>query len=103
MRMQTGGTRDLAGTVCTLQTLTWLMAIVQLVKELLRQIRSGQDDEKLFAAHRLASLLEVEEAKYRAVVGDPHGNQSLRNHYGIGKLLSYVKVSRCYQSNCTCW
>jgi hypothetical protein len=43
----------------------------------------------------LANLLETEEAKYRALVGDPHVNPNLRTHYTVGKVLSVLKVSSC--------
>lgn len=46
----------------------------------------------MLAAHRLAALLEAEEAKFRAAVGDPHANPSLRNHYGVGRVLGWIKV-----------
>ncbi|KAF6254729.1 hypothetical protein COO60DRAFT_1642091 [Scenedesmus sp. NREL 46B-D3] len=47
--------------------------------------------DRCYAAHTLASLLEAEEAKYKALVGDPHSSPSLRNHYTIGKLLNAIK------------
>jgi len=68
------------------------MNTTQVVLGLLRALDEGGPDEQCFAAHRLAALLEVEEAKYRAVVGDPHANPSLRNHYAIGKILAFIKV-----------
>ena len=53
---------------------------------------AGAADEQVFAAHRLAALLEGAEAEYRAAVGDPHANPSLRNHYSVGTVLALVKV-----------
>jgi hypothetical protein len=64
----------------------------QVVLGLLRTLDEGNGEEQVGAAHHLAALLEAEEAKYRAVVGDPHANPSLRNHYAIGKLLGFIKV-----------
>ena len=68
------------------------MGSSQAILGLLRTIDEGEPDEQCFAAHRLAALLEAEEAKYRAVVGDPHANPSLRNHYAVGKILAFIKV-----------
>lgn len=75
----------------------WLRTLLprgrQVVLGLLAEL-ADDTPAAVLAAHRLAALLEAEEAKYRAVVGDPHANPSLRNHYGIGKVLAFIKV-RC--------
>lgn len=64
----------------------------QAVQQLLSQLSSGTEQQRIVAAHTLANLLETEEAKYRALVGDPHANPNLRSHYTIGKVLSVLKV-----------
>jgi hypothetical protein len=64
----------------------------QTVQALLRRVASGAAEERVFAAHELASLLETEESRYRGLVGDPHASPGLRAHYPIGKLLSAIKV-----------
>eukprot|EP00775_Hariotina_reticulata_P010779 gene10778-10935_t len=64
---------------------------MQAVQQLLQQISQGALQDRIFAAHQLAALLETEEAKYRTHVGDPHENPSLRYHYTIGKILAAVK------------
>ncbi len=33
-----------------------------------------------------------QEARYRAVVGEPNWNLQLRNSYGVGKVLSALQV-----------
>jgi hypothetical protein len=68
------------------------MLLSQAISALLGQLQAGAMQDRCYAAHTLASLLEAEEAKYRALVGDPHSSPSLRNHYTIGKLLSAIKV-----------
>lgn len=68
------------------------MRLLQATSALLGQLQAGAMQARCYAAHTLASLLEAEEAKYRALVGDPHTSPSLRNHYTIGKLLNAIKV-----------
>jgi hypothetical protein len=68
------------------------MPLLQAISALLGQLQAGAMQDRCYAAHTLASLLEAEEAKYRALVGDPHTSPSLRNHYTIGKLLNAIKV-----------
>lgn len=64
----------------------------QAVHSLLAQIGAGSEPDRIFAAHQLAALVETEEAKFRALVGDPSANPNLRSHYAIGKILAAVKV-----------
>jgi hypothetical protein len=69
------------------------MPFLQAISALLRQLQAGAMQDRCYAAHTLASLLEAEEAKYKALVGDQaHISPSLRNHYTIGKLLNAIKV-----------
>ncbi|KIY96542.1 HIV-1 Vpr-binding protein [Monoraphidium neglectum] len=76
----------------------------EVILGLLRALDEGGADEQCFAAHRLAALLEAEEAKYRAVVGDPHANPSLRNHYTVGKILAFIKEEEdVYDKICDTW
>lgn len=56
------------------------------------QLATGNEQQRIIAAHTLSHLLETEEAKYRALVGDPHANPNLRAHYTIGKVLAVLKV-----------
>lgn len=59
---------------------------------MIHQIGHGRIEDRIFAAHQYASLLEAEESKYRTLVGDPHASPNLRSHYTIGKLLNAIKV-----------
>jgi len=68
--------------------------VPQAVQQLVSQLASGNEQQRIVAAHTLSHLLETEEAKYRALVGDPHLNPNLRSHYTIGKVLSVLKVRR---------
>jgi len=43
----------------------------------------------------LAAPPPLQEAKYRAVVGDPHWGPSARNPYGVGKVLNVMRASPC--------
>jgi len=73
---------------------------MQAVQQLLQQISQVPLQDRIFAAHQLAALLETEEAKYRTHVGDPHENPSLRYHYTIGKVLAAVKVRSLPSDGC---
>eukprot|EP00878_Enallax_costatus_P035651 GHUV01039838.1.p1 GENE.GHUV01039838.1~~GHUV01039838.1.p1 ORF type:complete len:184 (+),score=10.48 GHUV01039838.1:998-1549(+) len=61
------------------------------IKQIIQQIGHGSTEDRIFAAHQYASLLEAEESRYRALVGDPHSSPNLRSHYTIGKLLNAIK------------
>lgn len=74
-----------------------LLSCWQVVQQLLAQLSAGSEQQRIVAAHTLSHLLETEEAKYRALVGDPHANPNLRSHYAIGKVLSVLKVSNWIQ------
>lgn len=65
---------------------------LQVVQQLLSRLATGNDQQRIIAAHTLSHLLETEEAKYRCLVGDPHINPNLRSHYTIGKVLAVIKV-----------
>jgi hypothetical protein len=66
------------------------------------RLATGNEQQRITAAHTLAHLLETEEARYRALVGDPHANPNLRTHYTVGKVLSVLNVSRNTRHSCTC-
>ena len=63
-----------------------------MVQQLVNRLATGNEQQRVIAAHTLSHLLETEEAKYRVLVGDPHANPNLRSHYTVGKVLAVLKV-----------
>lgn len=76
-----------------------------MVQQLVNRLATGNEQQRIIAAHTLSHLLETEEAKYRVLVGDPHANPNLRSHYTIGKVLAVLKVRRdagAFCNGCIC-
>lgn len=74
------------------QAQTLLLYHLQAINHNIQQIGQGSIEDRIVAAHQYASMLEAEESRYRALVGDPHSSPNLRSHYTVGKLLTAIKV-----------